>query len=247
MEKLLEALKVLMGHSDRAEVAKLMKDHAQPIHHEIHQDGFNGGYGKGKGEFDAEKAKVTASEAKVTKLEADLVEARKANPEVAKIHEDYQAQLRKKDQDHAAALTAATALVKTKEQNRAKAELVAKLRKLGVRQAMAEVEAERHVSRLVADDAGELTVLQPGLTIPFAQAGDKSPLDLLADAIRKGVPADMIESKGDGGSGDKASGVAAIVEQTRKDAQAAREAENQRREQQTGPGGIPNSLAGMAR
>jgi len=249
--ELLAAIKLLAAHPDRAVVLKGLQDEAPGLRHEIFQAGHDVGYGKGKGELEASKGRVTELEGKVTKAEADLIEARKANPDVNKIHSDYQGQIADLNTKHTAALTEATGRVKTKEQTRAKAELRSKLEKLGVRPAMAEVEAERYANRLVADDAGELSVLQPGLTIPFAASGNKAPLDLLADAIREKVSADMIISTADGGSGERGDGGANLTGQAKLVADIKVKAEAERKARDTaassiGSEGVPSALSHLA-
>jgi hypothetical protein len=250
MDELIAPLKLLFGHSDRAAVVKLMKEHAGGLHQAVFQEGFDTGYGKSKGELDTAKASVTDLTGKLTAKEQELKDAQKAHPDVGKIHEQYQGQIAQLTTDFTGQLATAKGQVKSKEQTRAKAELKSLLVSLGVHPAMASVQVELpdHASRLVVDDAGELQVLQPGMTIPFAPAGEKTPLRLLAETIRAKVEPQFIVSGADGGSGGGGTdggaaptGLAAVVTNIKKKAEDARKAE-----QAASSSGVPDALKGMA-
>lgn len=246
-----EAVAFLAAHADRAEVVTLLKTKAGAIHHEIHQDGYNGGYGKKAGELTTATTRITELEGKVTKAEADLVEARKAHPELNQVHQDYQKKIADLTASKDAAIAEANGRVKSKELTRAQAELKSHLIRLGVQADMAEVQVLKpeHASRLVVGDDGELQVLQPGLAIPYNAAGDRTPIVLLAEAIKAKVPATFIRSGADVGSGDRggaADGPAGVVAQIQKDAAARKAADAAAGGSRIGPDGLPKSLAGMA-
>jgi hypothetical protein len=225
--ELLAAIKLLAAFPDRAVVLKGLQDEAAGLRHEIFQAGHDVGYGKGKAELKTATDTVTELQGKLTKADADLVEARKANPDVAKIHEGYQTQLKAKDEELLA------------ERGKAKAERIAGAGKdletqligLGVEKTMAKMQAREHADRLTLAEDGTLQVLQPGLVVPYAPSGEKSGMVQLAEAIRAKVPALYIVSGADGGSGDQGAGggqaltgQAKLIDDIRKKAETERAA-----------------------
>lgn len=240
------AATLLAAHADRTEVVTLLKTKAGAIHHAIHQEGFNGGYGKGTSELATAQTALTEAQAARTKAEADLVEARKANPDVAKLHTDYQAQINTVEEKAKARETELLGGIKAEKLTGAKATLVAKLKGLGVQSDLAEVLAEKqeNASRFVVADDGTVSVLQPGLTIPYTGDG----MTLLADAIRAKVPPGLITAKVDGGAGGNGGdqGAAGIVAKIQKEAADRKAAAAAARANTTSSDGLPKSLSGMA-
>ena len=235
MDELEKAIAALLAHPNRDEMLAKFAEKAGAIKQSFFQEGFNTGYGKKEGELTAAKTKVTELETKTTQLTAELVEARKANPDIAKLHTDYQAKIEEEKRTAAAALAKATGILKTTTLARTQADLRAALTQIGVDGDFAQVLSQRPdlVARIVPNEAdGTVTIMQAGGTIPFQSANGKSALDLLVEELKPTIPAKWITSKADGGSGDQGggtppAGVAGVVEQIRKDAKARKEAQGQ--------------------
>lgn len=256
MDKLLEALKALgEGKGDKAEVAKLLKEHAGAVHQVVFQEGHNVGYGKKAGELTEATEKATTLTSENAQLKKDLDQARQSNPDIAKIHTDHKAQVDDLQKKHQEELDAVKGKLKATKVDGGKSALTDELVKLGVDRDYAKtVIANREdvVTRVRVDATGEaVEFLQSGGTIPIVQSGDKTPVQLLAEELAKGVPPKFITSQADGGAGggaggggDKSGGdVAKLADEIRKEAKERREAEGAHK---TGPGGIPEGISHLA-
>lgn len=233
MDKLIEALKALAeGKGDKAEVAKLFKEHAGAVHQLVFQSGHDVGYGKKAGELTTAQEQVTTLTSENTQLKTDLQKARDQNPDLAKVHTEYQGQIAELKKKHEADLAAVNGKLAAKDLSLGKGELVKALVDQGVDPDYAStVLANREdvVSRIKPEPSG-IQFMQAGGTIPFAAAGEKSPAALFAEELVKTVQPKWIVAKGGPGAGpaDQSGNVppaaATLIKEIREQAKAEKDA-----------------------
>ncbi len=204
MAELDDALAVLAAHPNAEEVVTGLKAKAGGVHQGIYQQGFNVGYGKNAGELSAAQSKVTELTGQVASVTTERDDARKTNPDVSKIHADWQGKLDDQARAHTAELDKARGVVSTTALQRAQADLVGELVAQGVKRIHAEAIAERRIvqDRLKPDPAtGEVSIYQAGTQIPLAPTDGKSAVQLLASELKSTASADMLSSNADAGAG----------------------------------------------
>lgn len=255
MDKLIEALKALAdGKGDKDEAAKLLKEHAGAIHQVVFQEGHNVGYGKKAGELKAAEERATTLTSENAQLKTDLEKARQSNPDLAKVHGEYQTTIAELKKTHQTEVDGLKGKLKGNRIDGGKSALTEALVSQGVDRDYAStvlVNREDVIPRIgVNATSEEVEYLQAGGTIPIVTSGDKKPVQLLAEELAKGVPAKFRTSNADGGAGGQPGGpgggqgsVAQLAEQIRKEAKERREAQGP---EKVGPGGVPEGISHLA-
>jgi hypothetical protein len=255
MDELLEAVKLLAAHGDKGAIIKLLKDHAGGIHQAVFQEGHNIGYGKKEGELTEANAKVTTLTSEKTQLAKDLEDARKANPDLAKIQETHAATIAQLQERHKAEMDEVTGKVNTMELGQGRAALAKALKDLGVDPDYADtvmVHRDDVVKRIeIEKGTGKHLFLQAGGSIPIVSGDGKAAAMILAEELVKGVDPKWIAAEGDRGAGrnthgapgDAASKVAKLVDEAQKEVKERREAAGGNK---VGPGGVPEGLGHLA-
>jgi hypothetical protein len=174
--------------------------------HGLYQMSFDAGH---RAATAAERTAREAVEARLTeattareKAEKDLRDYQAKTPDVAKVTEQFQAEIARLNTEHEQALKAEKAARTEADLNRAMSDLQIRLGRL-VKPALAKVLVQdkdiRDRVKVKAD--GSYEVMQAGKTIPFSPAEGKDVLELLAAEIAEKQDADMRLVDGDEGSG----------------------------------------------
>ena len=185
-------------------VAKALQTGAQGVYQEV----FNAGH----------KTATSQAAAEKTKLEGDLAAAKKAQeaststlekmkgeqPDVAKIHEDYRAQMDDLRETHKTEIQSERDARQNSEQGRSLGDLrTALISHHSLDPDYADVLAQKAevMERIRYDQATGIQIMQKGKEIPLQPGDDHSALDLLATELAADAPAKFVNSKGDRGSG----------------------------------------------
>lgn len=206
---------------------------AAEVFQPIFDRGHSVGLTKGTGKTTEAETRATTAEGRAAEAERQLNEFKIKHPEAAKLQEQYQSDLQKKDQEHAEEIRKRDALIETERRDRATNDLVLDLVSLHkVDRDYAQVLAAKpeNQARIKFNDKGEREVLQRGKDIAIVPTAEKGAIGMFADELQAAVPAKfkgsdagggggLQEERGGGGSGNKT-----IFDKTR-------EAETKRQEQ----------------
>lgn len=195
----------LDGRPSTEAFAGALKDAFQKGYQEI----FNRGHSTATAQAEEEKAtletklestreKLQDAEAKVRKLEGD-------QPDVSKIHSEYEDKIEALKSEHERQVEELNAKVQKNQEQFARAQLKSRLAgKLDPD--YADVKVEKAMDR-VKFDGEEVTVLEKGTEIPVQTDGDRDPLDYLADELVEESPGKFVLVDVDTGGGvDRGSG-----------------------------------------
>jgi uncharacterized protein YdaU (DUF1376 family) len=200
---LTEAIRVLMGHADRAEVVTELQKAAHPIYQEI----FNRGHAE---ETRNSKSKLEDKDAKIaaltTERDAAMEKAKsfdKTAPEWETKEKQYQSEIASLKEKAATAQQEAQATVLAERRNTALSDLKARLiaRKIHPDYADVLIQKPDVVKRVVFDEKdGSRRVLQAGKEIPLSPAEGQDVLDMMADELVSKTDKLFITANGDRGS-----------------------------------------------
>lgn len=199
---------------DREEVVRGIHDSAQNVYQVIFDRGHSTATTKAAAEKTRLEGELVAANTAKQEAETKYTQLKAENPDVAKIHEQYGAQITDLKEKNKETVKTLKAQFGSERHNRAVADLRTKLVSVGVDPDYAAVQAEKPEvqKRLRFDDAGNLEVLQEGKEIPLQPGDGKVPLDLLAAELKGRTPAKFVTatvdrgSQVDGGSGGGSGG-----------------------------------------
>ncbi len=202
-----EAVEFLNSQSDAAAVVSALHSGAPRIHQGI----FDKGFGKAKTEFQVREValqdQLKAATEDLGKVQGELKEVREKAPDVGKVTEQFQGEIKSLKDKHKQDIDTLRASNLAEKRNRDLATLRAQLAaKLDPEYAKLKSELGETASRLRYNSDGNLEVMQAGKEIPFAPAEGKNPLDLLADEIITSADPKWVVSNVNGGSGVNNSG-----------------------------------------
>lgn len=169
----------------------------------IFDRGHSTGLAKGTQKNTEAEGKVTAAETARAEAERQLKEFKDKHPEAAKLQEQYQADLKKKDDDHKIELDKKDQQIETERRGRARSDFIGALKDVGIDPDYAVVLAdkEENRNRIKFNEKGETEVLQKGKEIAIVPSTDKTALKMLAEELYPSVPAKFQTSKAAGGGG----------------------------------------------
>jgi hypothetical protein len=206
LNELIEHIRALLAHENRAEVVATLQKEAQPIYQAVFDKGHGAGLkAKGK-DVDELQEKITALEKERDDFKGKLTESEANKPDVAKIRQQYEDQIKQLKEEHGAKVKELKDGHAAEKKTTARERLVNKLITAGVDPDYAETLAGKpeYNDRITfRKDDGKLEVLQAGSSTPLVPADGKDALDLLAGEIRAKVPAKFVTSQSDDGSGDR--------------------------------------------
>jgi len=204
MDKLLEALALLLGHTNRDEVVGLVETKAAPLFQSIFQKGHDVGYGKKHGELDTAKGRV----AELETANAKLVEANtalKANPDTASLHRQYGEQIASLTATHKTERENLMSGIRGEREIRRFSDLLVALTsgEKPLVKDYAEVLTQKGEirKRIKINDDGSWQVLQKGQDIPVAAQTPEAALALLAEELKAEAPPAFILVGADSGGG----------------------------------------------
>lgn len=190
----IETLKSVTAE-DAEEFRNELQSANQPIVHHIFRRGFAEAEGRYKPRAETAEAKIAEVETAKAEAERKLREAEGKQPDVEKIHADWQAKL---DAAKAEAETERTAR-KAEREARKLSDLRAHL--TGLDPEYARWKATEHAGRLRAKDDGTVELLEAGSEVPVQVPAGKTPYQVLAEEILRTAPAALRTSNADSGGG----------------------------------------------
>jgi hypothetical protein len=168
------------------------------VHH-IYRRGFTEAESRWKPRAETAEAKVTEAETAKAEAERKLQEAEGKQPDVAKIHADWQkkydADIATRDQQLEGERTAR----KTEREARKISDLRAHL--TGLDPEYARFKASEAAGRLHVKDDGTVELREPGSEVPVNVPAGKTPHQVLAEEIVRAAPAALRTSNADTGGG----------------------------------------------
>lgn len=193
-----------LGKLDRETAIAALREAAPGLNQAIYQDAFNLGYGKRSGETTEVAARLKEADAKLATVTSQLEEAKKASPDLEKIHGQYRDQIEELQRAHAEALSKATRTIVQGARARVEMQLVDALVARGVKRRAAEHEVQRRETsdRLQVADDGTVTILAKGGNIPLATTGAMTPTDAFIDELFPRFEADDLSSRAGPGAGN---------------------------------------------
>lgn len=205
--------------------AKALKEGAQPLYQAVFDLGHRLATKENKDKIRDLETERDTEKQRANGLQTKLEEAEKAQPDLAAVRKQYDAELTAKADEIKELKKAHKAEIKGARLEAKRENLRALLN--GIDPDYADIQVRKHEGRLDFDNEGNLIVLQDGKKIPI-QADD--PLKALADEIRTATPPKFVVSNADGGSGTETGGAnnnrgAAIYEKIRKDVKEAEKGE----------------------
>lgn len=238
LKDLLDRLNGLSDTEKDKDAVELVHAHAAAeVFQPIFDRGHSVGLTKGSTKTTEAETRATTAETKATEAERQLNEFKQKHPEAAKLQEQYQSDLQKKDQEHQTVVGQKDQEIDRIRRSWAKADLVTELvDRHKVDRDYAEVIANKaeNEGRIRFNEKGEREVLQRGKDIAIVPTVEKGPIGMFADELIASVPKKFITSgatkggglqeESGGGGGDKA--------KTQFD--KTREAEKQRQKDTTG-------------
>lgn len=195
----IETLKSVTAEDAEEFRTELQAQNNAVVHH-IFRRGFAEAEGRYKPRAEAAEAKVTEVEAAKAEAERKLTEAQSSQPDVEKIHKDWQAKLTAKEQEVEAERNARRAEREARKLSDLRAHLT------GLDPEYAGWKAGEHAKRLHVKDDGTVELREPGSEVPVNVPAGKTPYQVLAEEILKGAPAALRTSNADTGGGAGAGG-----------------------------------------
>lgn len=201
MDKLKEALALLLGHSNQDEVVSLVETQGSGLFQKIFQKGHDVGYGKKHAALDRATEELTGIKAKLATAEEQITTL-KANPETKAIHEQYAGQIKSlTDAAKARETELLTGIRKERHSSHLSTLRTALKAKLQPDYADVLLEKGENSDRIKVNDDGTWTVLQKGKDIPLAAQTPEAALSILADELVAGAPAGFVLAATDAGGG----------------------------------------------
>jgi DNA polymerase III gamma/tau subunit len=201
-EQLLEAIKNPTSENAKTAAAALKKL-AQPIYQAVFNQGHSAATEKADATETELKASLEEAQKQAKEAQAKVDEMKKGSPDVAKITEQYEAQITELKEKHKAEKRELV----TKAENASlevhrKAAVDRLVEKHDIPRLVAEVLLERaeNSSRLKLKD-GKLQILQAGKDIPIVVDAEQDPLDVYTAELAGAVPAGLKVSNSDRGAG----------------------------------------------
>lgn len=200
----LEALiAAILGFGDMNALRAALKERAKV---QIFQPFFNDGHSVATAEAASEKTKlegqITAAQQAQQAAEKALKDWKDANPDTAKIHQQYTEQIQSLEQKHQADNEARDKKENDREVARSIKTLTAALIAKGVHPVHAKALAkDEDVTKRIQPFNGSVRVLQKDRDIAFAESDPDKAIELLADELKEGVESDFIVSRVPRGSG----------------------------------------------
>ena len=201
-----QIIAAILAFGDKPALRNALKERAKV---DIYQHFFNDGHAVATGEFtgeNGEKTKLeqraTAAEQRATAAEQKLTEWKAANPEPAKVIEQYETALRTQKEEYEGKLAAKDQENEQKDISRT----VKSLRDTLIGKGVIPI----HANAIVKDDAllnrikpynGSVRVLQKDKDIAIAEPDLDKALGLLADEVIAGLDPEQLNSKVSRGSG----------------------------------------------
>ncbi len=187
-----------------ADVVKALQTGAQGVYQEV----FNAGHKTATSQSATDKSKLEddlkAEQAARKASDLTLEKMKGEQPDVAKVHEDYKAQMDDLKDKHKQELQTERTARRDSEQSRSLGDLrTALISSHSLDPDYADVLAQKPevVERIRYDEATGLQIMQKGKEIPLQPGDGHSALDLLATELAADAPAKFVNSKGDRGSG----------------------------------------------
>jgi hypothetical protein len=204
----LEELLAELAKLDRTQVVEGIQKSAQPIFQAIYDRGVGFANAKWGPEKTALEGQVASLTSEKQTLETRVRTIEEKTPDLAAERQKFDAQIQAEQQKYEAKLKAAQVQLQAERKSRAVADLKAKLIAAGVDSDYADVMTLKPdvQKRINFTDAGTMQVLQANSDIPFAAAGERTGIDLLADELKTGVPAKFLLVNSDAGSGTEGTG-----------------------------------------
>jgi hypothetical protein len=192
----------------KADAVELLKANNHAAWQEIWNAGHNTAHGKAKESEEAIQSQLEEAQAELEKTQKELEKIQSKQPDVAKIHEDYKAEIDALKTKHKEAIASKDQTIRDRELDRGKSSLRAALVATGVDPDFAEVmvQKENVLSRLRVDGDFHLNVLQDGREIPIQPNETKDAVQLFAEELKATVPPKFVAASGDRGSGSKRPG-----------------------------------------
>jgi hypothetical protein len=128
---------------------------------------------------------------------------KESQPDAAKIREQYDAEIKDLEAKHAKEVAGLKDDRSKSEVDREVSAFQSRLVSLGMDPDYAEVQAQKKADRFRFEDGKGVQIMQEGKEIPITAGDDKTPLDVLAEAVVAAVPARFINSKADKGTGHR--------------------------------------------
>lgn len=184
------------------EVVTALQTSAQPVYQRIFDKGHSTGLTKGRDEKKTTDAEVTRLTSELETANASLTELRSKTPDVQKVTEQFQTEIRDIKEKHKGEIKAERERSREIEINRQMTLLKTKLEKkvnpLYAKLLTQDLDIRK---RIHPKDDGAVEVMQAGKEIPFSPAEGQDPIDLLVDELVKAAPTDYRLAEGDEGSG----------------------------------------------
>jgi len=191
------------------DVAKIIQTTAQGVYQEI----FNAGHKTATAAERTEKEKLEADlkreQGAREKADSALEKLKGEQPDVAKVHADYAAQIEDLNEKHKQELQTERDARAGSEQSRTLGDLrTALISAHGLDPDYAEVLAQKPevAGRIKYDPATGIQIMQAGKDIPFQPGDGHTAIGLLAGELAKDAPAKFVNSGADRGSGTQGSG-----------------------------------------
>ncbi len=207
MEKLIEALKALLGHANRDEVVTAMEKEAPAVYQAVFQKGHDIGYGKKHGELEKATARVTTLEGELTTANAELTKL-KNSPDTKALHDQYGAQIGDLQTKAKAREAELLTTLRTERHNQRLAALRGHLvtpgadgKHLAADYADVLLQKADNAGRIKINDDGTWQVLQKGKDIPIAAQTPEAALQLMAGELIGEAPASFVLVGTDTGGG----------------------------------------------
>lgn len=200
LEQLLTAI---LNFGDMDALRKALKERAKV---QIYQHFFNEGHGVATAEAGTQKeqleARLTAAEQAKQTAEKALKDWKEANPDTARIHEQYTTQIADIQTKHKTELEQREQRDNEREVARSVKTLTSYLIDKGVHPVHAKaLVKDETITKRIQPHNGTVRVLQKDKDIAFAESDPEKAIELLADELKEGVEPDFIVSRVPRGSG----------------------------------------------
>jgi hypothetical protein len=193
MEELEKALALLLGHTDRASVLKLMHEKAQPLWQDVFNRGHSEATQSGKKDLEKKDAEIAGVRAELDASKAKVKELEGKTPELAAVHDQYKVQITELTNKITALQDAEKSAAKANKIAGIKEAVLTKLKSLKVNETYAKalLRDPDVESRITLTDDGSPMIMQKGKTIPIIAADGTSPADVFAEELFQGVPNEL--------------------------------------------------------